>query len=132
MADAPWRLPAAAPSSRYDSGSSNSAGQGAVGDITELLEAARSGRSPELDAVFAAVYPQLHTLAAARLRESSGEATLSPTALVNEAYLRLVGARALDLTDRHHFFACAARVMRHILIDNARAPASSAAVCRRR
>ncbi|MCO5094400.1 MAG: ECF-type sigma factor [Xanthomonadaceae bacterium] len=95
-----------------------------MGDITELLEAARSGQAHELDAVFTAVYPALRTLAGARLRESASEATLSPTALVNEAYLKLIGASALDLTDRRHFFACAARAMRHILIDSARARAS--------
>lgn len=109
---------------RYHRGVSSSVGRGVVGDITELLEAARSGQTHELDAVFAAVYPALRTLAAARLREACGESTLSPTALVNEAYLKLIGASALDLADRHHFFACAARAMRHILIDSARARAS--------
>lgn len=96
-----------------------------MGDITELLAAARSGQGQELDAVFAAVYPTLRALAASRLRGAAGESTLSPTALVNEAYLKLIGASALDLTDRHHFFACAARAMRHILIDSARARASA-------
>lgn len=95
-----------------------------MGEITELLEAARSGDGRALDAVFAGVYPTLRALATARLRSASGESTLSPTALVNEAYLKLIGASALDLTDRHHFFACAARAMRHILIDNARARGS--------
>lgn len=95
-----------------------------MGEITELLAAARSGDARSLDAVFAAVYPTLRTLAAARLRTACGESTLSPTALVNEAYLKLIGASALDLSDRHHFFACAARAMRHILIDNARARTS--------
>lgn len=95
-----------------------------MGEITELLEAARSGDSRALDSVFAEVYPTLRSLAASRLRSATGESTLSPTALVNEAYLKLIGASALDLTDRHHFFACAARAMRHILIDAARARTS--------
>jgi RNA polymerase sigma factor (TIGR02999 family) len=96
----------------------------AVGEITELLEAARSGDGRALDAVFAEVYPTLRALAASRLRSAIGESTLSPTALVNEAYLKLIGANSLDLGDRHHFFACAARAMRHILIDAARARSS--------
>ncbi len=95
-----------------------------VGEITELLHAARAGDAPALQEVFAAVYPTLRTLAGSRLRGMPGEYTLSPTALVHEAYLKLVGAGRLDLTDRQHFFACAARAMRHILVDHARARAA--------
>jgi RNA polymerase sigma factor (TIGR02999 family) len=96
-----------------------------VGEITELLHAARCGDAAALDEVFARVYPTLRTLASARLRSASSEATLSPTALVHETYLKLIGAQHLDLSDRHHFFACAARAMRHILIDHARSRASA-------
>jgi RNA polymerase sigma factor (TIGR02999 family) len=92
-----------------------------VGEITELLQAARAGDGPAMDLVFAKVYPTLHALAGSRLRQSGGEATLSPTALVHETYLKLIGASQLDVVDRQHFFACAARAMRHILIDHARA-----------
>lgn len=74
-----------------------------------------------MDAVFARLYPQLRALAGARLREQSGAPTLSATALLHEAYLKLVDADRLELVDRHHFFACAARAMRHILVDSARA-----------
>lgn len=95
-----------------------------MGEITQLLHAARAGDAAALDRVFAAVYPTLRALAGARLRGDSSEFTLSPTALVHETYLKLIGAASLDLTDRHHFFACAARAMRHILIDHARARAS--------
>jgi RNA polymerase sigma factor (TIGR02999 family) len=92
-----------------------------MGDITELLRAAQAGDSSSLDAVFASVYSTLRTLAASRLSAQSGENTLSATALVHEAYLKLIDARRLDLVDRHHFFACAARAMRQILVDRSRA-----------
>ena len=92
-----------------------------MGEITELLHAARRGDVQALDRVFAAVYRTLRTLAGSRLRDASGENTLSPTALVHETYLKLIGANRLELTDRRHFFACAARAMRQIMIDHARA-----------
>ena len=95
-----------------------------MGEITELLQAARSGDAPALDLVFAKVYPTLRALAGARMRGAVGETTLSPTALVHETYIKLIGAHHLDLADHHHFFACAARAMRQILIDHARARAS--------
>lgn len=108
---------------RYHRPGHRLAGMG-VGDITELLAAARSGEARAVDAVFSAVYPALRTLAAARLRSGGDLPTLSPTALVNEAYVKLVGAHDLDFSDQHHFFACAARAMRQILIDAYRARAS--------
>lgn len=90
-------------------------------EITELLRAAQSGDNASLDAVFARVYADLRSLAAARLASQPGENTLSATALVHEAYLKLSTAQALNMLDRHHFFACAARAMRQILVDRARA-----------
>lgn len=92
-----------------------------MGDITQLLEAARGGHRPAMDAVFSQLYPELRALANARLREQPGALTLNATALLHEAYLKLVDADRLELVDRHHFFACAARAMRHILVDKARA-----------
>lgn len=74
-----------------------------------------------MDEVFARVYPTLRALADSRLRGAPAEHTLSPTALVHETYLKLIGASRLELADRHHFFACAARAMRQILVDHARA-----------
>lgn len=93
-----------------------------MGEITELLHAARSGDGRAMNEVFALVYPTLRGLAGARMHEGSaaGERTISPTVLVHETYIKLIGAAKLDITDRHHFFACAARAMRQILIDNAR------------
>lgn len=92
-----------------------------MGEITELLLAAQTGDSHSLDAVFAGVYGALRGMAASRLAAQPGENTLSATALVHEAYLKLTDATRLNLQDRHHFFACAARAMRQILVDRARA-----------
>jgi RNA polymerase sigma factor (TIGR02999 family) len=67
------------------------------------------------------VYEQLRRMARAYVRNERPGQTLQPTALVNEAYLRLVETRELEWTDRAHFFAVCARVMRRILVDAARA-----------
>jgi RNA polymerase sigma factor (TIGR02999 family) len=92
-----------------------------MSEITELLRAVQAGDHASLDAVFERVYAELRTLAAARLASQPGESTLSATALVHESYLKLSDASQLSLTDRKHFFACAARAMRQILVDRARA-----------
>ncbi|HEV8630344.1 MAG TPA: ECF-type sigma factor [Thermoanaerobaculia bacterium] len=92
-----------------------------MGEITQLLIEARSGDAEKLGAVFAAVYPELKRLAAWRSAGERAGSTLTTTALVHETYLKLVGAGELDLCDRRHFFNCAARAMRHILVDHARA-----------
>ena len=67
------------------------------------------------------MYAELHALAHARLRSERRDVTLSTTGLVHEAYLRLVPIERVDWQDRSHFFATAARAMRRILIDRARA-----------
>lgn len=87
-------------------------------EITQLLESARHGEPEQLDKVFSLLYAELRQLAAARLRKSGQ--TLTPTVLVHEAFLRLTGSQNLQLSDRQHFFACAARAMRCIIIDHAR------------
>jgi RNA polymerase sigma factor (TIGR02999 family) len=89
------------------------------GDITRLLLDARSGGRPEMDALFAAVYERLKSLAKQRVRGGAAS-SLDATALVHEAYLRFVDASRADWRDRQHFFAAAAKVMRHIVIDHAR------------
>jgi RNA polymerase sigma factor (TIGR02999 family) len=91
-----------------------------MSDITAILAAARRGDHAALQSVFEQVYPELKRIAAARLRSAPGTPTLTPTVLVHEAFLRLTGATRLELEDRRHFFACAARAMRLILIDQAR------------
>jgi RNA polymerase sigma factor (TIGR02999 family) len=87
-------------------------------DITELLARARSGEPERLAEVFEALYPELRRIAQARPGERG--ATLTPTALVHEAFVRLIENRDLALSDRRHFFACAARAMRCIVLDHAR------------
>ena len=87
---------------------------------TRLLAAVGRGEAGAAEELFALVYEDLRRVAAAYLsRERQGH-TLQPTALVHEAYCRLVDAEGLDFADRHHFYAVAARAMRRILVDHAR------------
>lgn len=76
---------------------------------------------PDLAVVFERLYPELKRLARSKLNQLHRGETLTATALVAEAYVKLVQAEALSLQDRGHFFVCAARAMRHIIIDNLRA-----------
>jgi RNA polymerase sigma factor (TIGR02999 family) len=94
-----------------------------AGDTTALLAAARQGDREAYDRVFARVYEELRRVAsrqAARFGRRGEEATISTTALVHEAYLKLAGGDLVAGQDRVHFFALAARAMRQILIDHAR------------
>jgi len=89
--------------------------------VTELLQAWRQGDETALDRLLPVVHQELCRLARRyMLRERSGH-TLQATALVNEAYLRLVNARQVNWKNRAHFFALSAQVMRRILVDSARA-----------
>ncbi len=89
-------------------------------DVTALLAALADGDTTAMDRLIDVVYGELHRLAAAHLRRDSGEQTLGPTALVHEAFLRLVDAQRIDWQGRAHFFGVAGRIMRHILVDRAR------------
>ena len=90
-------------------------------DVTHLLDKAASGDREAAADLLPLVYDELRRLAAARLADEKPGHTLQPTALVHEAYLRLVGGRAdARYTGRAHFFAAAAAAMRRILIDHAR------------
>jgi RNA polymerase sigma factor (TIGR02999 family) len=94
-------------------------------EITELLHRVRSGEREALDAVIPLVYDELKKLASAHLRRHVGSAqSLETTALVHEAFLRLAGARHPDYENRSHFYGIASRLMRQILVDEARAKAS--------
>lgn len=88
--------------------------------VTQLLHAWREGDREALDRLIPLVHDELHRLAAGYMRGERPDHTLQTTALVNEAYLRLVGAD-VDWRDRAHFFAVAATTMRRILVDHARA-----------
>ncbi len=90
-----------------------------MSEITRLLNDAAEG--PDLKAVFDRLYPELKQLARARLAALSQGQTITPTVLVHEAYMRLVQAEKLELTGRRHFFACAGRAMRNIVVDHLRA-----------
>ena len=89
-------------------------------DTKLLLDALRS-RDPEaIDGVFPLVYAQLRAIARSQRRRASASQTLNTTAVVHEAYIKLLGRGLADLKDRAHFFNLAARVMRQILLDSAR------------
>jgi RNA polymerase sigma factor (TIGR02999 family) len=90
----------------------------AMSEITQWLTAAAAGDRQALVPVFERLYPELRRIARARL--SAGERTLTPTVLVHEVFLRLIGSQQLTLGSRRHFLACAARAMRKIVIDHAR------------
>lgn len=89
-------------------------------DLTQLLRAARAGDTGASDALLPLVQDELRGLAAGYLAREDAGHTLQPTALVNEAYLRLFGERGVDANDREHFLALAARTMRRVLVDHAR------------
>lgn len=91
-----------------------------MGDITELLDRANAGDEQALNAVFEALYGDLHDLARSRLRRHEREGSLDTTALVHESYLRLLQAGRLGVQNRAHFFAYAARTMRSVIVDFAR------------
>jgi RNA polymerase sigma-70 factor, ECF subfamily len=91
------------------------------GETTRLLNAFDAGDATAMQRLFTLIYDELHTLAQACFRRQPRRHTLQSTALVNEAFLRLVGATRADWTGRAHFLAVAARAMRQILIDHARA-----------
>lgn len=90
-------------------------------EITRLLHRWRSGDLDAEGQLFEEVLPELRAIAARYLRKERSGHTLQPTALVNEAFLRLAAAKNIDWHDRGHFLALAARVMRRHLIDHARA-----------
>jgi RNA polymerase sigma factor (TIGR02999 family) len=89
-------------------------------EITQLLMDWRGGDRAALEKLLPLVYDELHRLAQHYLRRESPGHTLQATALVNEAYLRLIDQQRSDWQNRAHFFAVAARVMRHLLVDHAR------------
>lgn len=93
------------------------------GDVTELLlhleaEGAHDG-AEVVDRLFSRIYEELRRMASARLRAERAGHTLSATALVHEAYMKLVRQERVDWKNRAHFFAVAARAMRRILMDHA-------------
>lgn len=90
-------------------------------EISRLLRAWGDGDRAALNQLTPVVYAELHQIAHRHMRRQSPGQTLQTTALVNEAYLRLVDAEGVRCRDRTHFFAVSAQIMRHILVDFARA-----------
>ncbi len=90
-----------------------------IGEVTRLLEAVKQKGQPAEDRLMELVYDELHRLARSRLRHESRAPTLNPTALINEAWLRLQGNP--EFSNRRHFFGAAAEAMRRVLVDRARA-----------
>jgi RNA polymerase sigma factor (TIGR02999 family) len=90
------------------------------GDITVLLSQIRGGRAEAAEELIPLIYGELKKLAASCMRDERPGATLQPTALVHEVYLRLIGQRDAGWQNRAHFFGLAASLMRRILLDSAR------------
>ena len=91
-----------------------------VSDVTQILHAIQDGNDQAAEDLLPLVYAELRKLAASKLAHEAAGQTLQPTALVHEAWLRLVGNEDKKWGGRAHFFAAAAEAMRRILIDNAR------------
>lgn len=91
-----------------------------MNDVTRILKAIELGQARATDELLPLLYEELRALAAQRLSHESPGQTLQATALVHEAYLRLLGADHQNWDGRRHFFAAAAEAMRRILVDHAR------------
>ena len=88
-------------------------------DVTQLIADWQNGDRAALDKLGSFLYDELHRIAAAYMRREGPGNDLQPTALVNEAFVRLLGT-ATEFVDRKHFFALAAQIMRRVLVDQAR------------
>jgi len=91
------------------------------GEVTHLLQEMSSGREGAEARLMAVVYGELKRLATSYMRKEPSDHSLQPTALVHEAYLRLTRIQNVDWQNHSHFFAVAAKLMRNILVDHARA-----------
>ncbi|BAH40882.1 MAG TPA: RNA polymerase subunit sigma-70 [Gemmatimonas aurantiaca] len=89
-------------------------------DVTRLLAELQNGADGAADQLMRVVYRELHELAEHFMRRERPDHTLQPTALVNDAYLRLMGQRETSWQNRSHFFGIAAQAMRRVLVDHAR------------
>src|ERR1700730_18663192 len=99
---------------------SEQSGESAVGDISTLLRAWSDGDQSALERLTPIVYDELHSLARRYMKRERPGHSLQTTALVNEAYMRLVDYKRMQWQNRAHFFAVSAQVMRGILVDHAR------------
>ena len=90
-------------------------------EISLILKDWRNGKRESADVLLSLVYDELRRIARQYLRKERSDHTLQPTALVHEAYMKLIDISDVDWQDRAHFFAVASKTMRHILVDYARA-----------
>ena len=95
-----------------------------MSDVTRILDRIRAGNAEAADELLPLVYSELRVLAAHRMAQQPPGHTLQPTALVHEAYLRLIGGQPVEWNGRGHFFSAAAEAMRRILIERARRKAA--------
>jgi RNA polymerase sigma factor (TIGR02999 family) len=95
-----------------------------MSEVTVILDAIQKGDPKAADELLPLVYGELRKLAASKLAQQPPDQTLQPTALVHEAYIRLLGDGSHSWQDRRHFFAAAAEAMRHLLVDRARRKAT--------
>src|SRR4051795_12305552 len=91
-----------------------------MSDVTRILSAIEQGDPHAAEELLPLVYDELRQLAAQKLAQEAPGQTLQATALVHEAYLRMVGGEPQHFDSRGHFFAAAAQAMRHILVESAR------------
>lgn len=91
-----------------------------AGEITVLLHEWSVGKPAATEHLFELVYPQLRKIAGALFRGERPENMLQPTSVVNELFLKLIRQRSLKFEDREHFYSLSARLMRRVLVDNAR------------
>ena len=96
-----------------------------MSEVTRILSAIEDGDESAARQLLPLVYEELRRLARTYMRKERRTHSLQATALVNEAFIRLVDARAIDWQDRAHFFAVSAKMMRRVLVDAARAKASA-------
>ncbi len=89
-------------------------------DVTRLLRRLSAGDELAAEELIPLIYAELHDIAERQMRNERGDHTLQPTALVNEAFLRLAGNHDADWQNRQHFLSLAAQAMRRILVDHAR------------
>ena len=95
------------------------------GDVTRILFEVKKGSREAQDRLIPLVYKELRRIAGAHLRREAAQHSLQPTALVHEAYLRLIDIKQVDWHSRAHFFSIASNAMRRILVDHARAGLAS-------
>ena len=90
------------------------------GDVTQLLRELAGGNNDAANALLELVYDELHAIARAHFGRQRPDHTLQPTALIHEAYMKMVDSDQLVVHDRAHFYALASRIMRQILVDHCR------------